>query len=198
MPPFVVGLTGSIGAGKSTVADFLKFWGCDGFNADWEARLILLENAGELRSTKPQWFYDGQISYRNIANDIFSNEDRYKEYCVWIWGLVRQRLLEKIQSSQSKILIYDAPMLFEAGGDATCDITLAVVADDELRYARVMERSGLSREEIRERDQRQISQQEKIRRATYTIENNGTLEELEEKVREFFEESSIREAKRGR
>ena len=75
-------------------------------------------------------------------------------------------------------VVFDVPLLFESGMDKYCDRVLAVAADDELRYRRIMERDGLSREQAVLRIARQMPQEEKLARADAAIFNNGDLPEL--------------------
>ncbi|HWD38227.1 MAG TPA: dephospho-CoA kinase [Fimbriimonas sp.] len=184
--PKVIGLTGSTGVGKTAVASKLKTLGCEVADADLIARNILIAGAAELREGHPHWFEAGKLSSRLIADDVFTHRDSYNDLCSYLWPRTQARAREMIEASSSEYFVYDAPLLFEAGSERICDLTLLVTADDNVRKRRALARSGWTSEQYDQRQGLQLSQQEKAGRATLRLHNDGTLEELEARTEQLF------------
>jgi len=127
---------------------------------------------------------DGVVDRAAVARRAFATpEDR-----AWleqlIWPKVGERVAEwrAVEASRQPpppALVVEVPLLFESGGEAAYDATIAVVADDAARAARATARGH---EAVDERTARQLTQQEKAQRATYVVQNSGTLEELEQEL----------------
>jgi dephospho-CoA kinase len=130
----------------------------------------------------PEVAPDGSTDRPAVAKRAFATpEDRE-----WLEGMLWPRVGDRIWSwreQQSahepapRALVVEVPLLFEAGMDAAFDATLAVVADEAVRRERA---GGRGHEALDERTSRQLTQEEKAARATYTVANSGTLEELEQ------------------
>jgi dephospho-CoA kinase len=110
-----------------------------------------------------------------------------------LWPLVGERIaawLEQVRAGAAtreaapRAAVVEAPLLFEAGMEKLCDATIAVVATEQLRRARAGGRAHVLTDE---RDARQLSQNEKARRATFVVDNDGTEEELERALSEVLE-----------
>lgn len=132
---------------------------------------------------------DGVVDRPAIARLAFANpEDRN-----WLEGLLWPRVGARItrwreelerSSSPPRAAVVEVPLLFESGMDNAFDATIAVVADEELRARRAGERGH---EALAERGARQLSQEEKSQRATYVVRNDGSVEQLEQKLSEILE-----------
>lgn len=184
-----IGLTGSIGSGKSTVAQRLRELGVLVLDADEYAR----EGAGVLRSEICQAFPEvcpeGEINRPALGRLVFGDPEARKRLEAILHPYVRQRMREETEKAQAAgrpVVVHDIPLLFETGREADFDGVLLVVAPMELRRQRVMDRSGLSEAEFAARDANQMPQAEKIRRATWVIWNDADRPTLWERVDAWY------------
>jgi dephospho-CoA kinase len=189
--PFV-GLTGGIGAGKSTALDALERVGAAVLSTD---RVVheLYESDELVRAVRDR-FGDsvapgGVIDRGALARRVFASEgDR-----AWLEGLLWPRVGLKMNEWRASVerlrdrpraAVVEVPLLFEADMDDAFDATIAVIANEELRASRAGARGH---EALAERSARQLTQQEKAHRATYVVVNDGTFEELEAKLSRVLE-----------
>lgn len=182
-----LGLTGSIGAGKSTVAALLRERGLSVLDADEQARLVASEPEvlDELARRFPGSVQDGVLDRAALADRVFRDPARLAELNALIHPRVRARMaaLEAQAAARGEAwVVQDIPLLFEGGLEAGMDAVLVVDAPLEERVARVMARSGLSRDEVLARDARQLPASEKRRRADVVLDNAGSLDELAQQV----------------
>jgi len=131
----------------------------------------------------------GVVDRAAVARRAFSTDADREWLENLIWPKVGQRIAEwrAIESTRDPAppaLIVEVPLLFEAGMDVAFDATIAVVADDEVRAERAAARGH---EAVDERTARQLGQQEKAQRATYAVQNSGSLDELEHKLSSVLE-----------
>lgn len=182
-----LGLTGSIGAGKSTVAQLLREHGLTVLDADEQARKVtqepeILEQIAELF---PGTVQQGQLDRATLGQIVFINPDKLQQLNALIHPHVRKRMqiLEQAAAQAGATwVVQDIPLLFESELEKNMDAVWVVDALLETRVARVIKRSGLSRSEILERDAKQMPSSEKRQRATLVLENNGDLEDLRQQV----------------
>jgi dephospho-CoA kinase len=184
--PFV-GLTGGLGAGKSTALDALRRLGAATLSTD--AVVHELYASPELRdAVVARWGEDvapgGVVDRRAIAARAFAAPDER----AWLEGEVWPRVGARIAAWREEIAarepppaaaVVETPLLFEAGMDGIYDATVAVIADEAVRAQRAAARGHVG---VDERAARQLPQEEKARRATYTVSNSGTIEELEREL----------------
>jgi dephospho-CoA kinase len=124
---------------------------------------------------------DGVVDRHAVARRAFATPEERAWLEGLLWPRVGERIAEwrAIESTREPppaALVVEVPLLFESGGEAAYDATIAVVADDEIRAARAAARGH---EAVDERTARQLSQQEKAHRATYAVHNSGTISDLE-------------------
>jgi dephospho-CoA kinase len=184
--PFI-GLTGGIGAGKSTALDALQRLGAACLSTD---RVVheLYESA-DVRDTVsvrfgPDVLRDGAIDRAALAQRAFATaEDR-----MWLEGLLWPRVGARMAAWREELedlspppraAVVEVPLLFEAGTEGRFDATVAVIVDEDVRVRRA---SARGHQALEERSARQLSQQEKAQRATYVVLNDGTINELESKL----------------
>lgn len=178
-----IGLTGGIGSGKSAVAEVWRERGATIIDSDLLAREAIAPGTRGLSEIALRWpsviAADGTLDRTALASIVFNNE---KELAT-LNGIVhpRVRALAKAREAEApagRLVVHVIPLLFEGEYWRMCDVTVAVVAPDEARIARVMQRDGVDRERVLERMRAQIDPSEARRRATYTIENDGDLTTL--------------------
>jgi dephospho-CoA kinase len=185
-PPFV-GLTGGIGAGKSEALAALARLGAATISADGVVHELYADP--EVRAAVvARWGEDvapgGIVDRSAVATRAFGDPGERAWLEGVIWPKVGARIAEwRAAESQRDppppALVVETPLLFEAGMESAYDATIAVVADEEVRARRAAARGH---EAVDERTARQLTQDEKAQRATYSVENSGSLAELESKL----------------
>ena len=191
----VIGLTGSSGAGKGVVAAFFKKHGIPVLDAD-EIYHEILENGGECTKELAAAFgdgvldADGRISRAALASAVFGKADTEallhtlnKITHKYVMSEIKKRL-QALKASRTPAALIDAPLLFEANAHLECDLVIGVIANKELRAARIMARDGISAELAKKRLDAQKSDDFYRERCDYILENNtdtaGLLETLED------------------
>jgi dephospho-CoA kinase len=189
--PFV-GLTGGLGAGKSTALDALAELGAATLSTDAvvhellatdELRDLIVERLG------PQVAPDGVLDRSLIAERVFGDDDAR----AWLEGVLWPRVGERVAGwraaledadPQPPAAVVEVPLLFESGMESVFDTTIAVVADEAVREARADARGHAG---LAERTGRQLSQEEKAARADHAIRNDGTVEALRSELAAVLE-----------
>lgn len=182
-----LGLTGSIGAGKSTVAALLRARGLTVLDADEQARLVTQEGSvlAELNTAFPGVVVGGALDRAALAARVFPDAPALARLNAITHPRVRERMLALEREAAARgesWVVQDVPLLYEGGLDAGMDAVLVVDAPLELRVSRVMARSGLTREEVLSREARQLPAAEKRRRATRVLDNSGSRADLERQL----------------
>jgi len=177
--PIIIGITGNIGSGKSTVAALLRSRGYPVIDLDELAAQARENRKEELRRLFPEAFPGGELDRRALAQEVFADPTKLRALEAVVHPEVRRLLEEALARTQAPLVFLEIPLLFEKGWEGRLDATLLVAAPLEERLRRVMARSGLSREEVLARERAQMPEEEKRRRATWTLENRGSLAELE-------------------
>jgi len=188
----VVGLTGSIGSGKSTVARLLEALGAEVVDADALARRARREREREICHAFPEACTDGRLDDRALATSVFADPAALRRLEALVHPRVRELIRERIEAARARrgrgLLVVEVPLLFETGWNPGYDGVLVVAAPDEIRAERVHQRSGLDLEAFRQRDRAQLPQSEKIARADWLIWNDADLDTLKARVRRWYEE----------
>ena len=184
--PFV-GLTGGLGAGKSEALRALGELGAATLSTDAVVHELLAGD--ELRDAVvarlgEQVAPGGSLDRSLIAERVFGDDEARSWLEGELWPRVGQRVVEWRQEVESldpapPAAVVEVPLLFESGMEAAFDRTIAVVAGEETRAERAAARGHAS---VAERTGRQLSQEEKASRADFEVRNDGTLEELREKL----------------
>ena len=175
-----------IGSGKTTVCGFLEEKGARVFYADVEAKRLMVDDPS-VRDAIVEAFGtdaytdDGALHREWLAARVFSDEAALER----LNAIVHPAVFRAFEATQARaeregvdLLVHEAALLFEAGGDAHVDDTAVVVAPDDDRIARVMERDGVSEEQVRARMEKQWPQDKLRAHADYVIENDGSLDDL--------------------
>jgi len=197
----IIGLTGGIGSGKTTVSDYLTSRGYHVLDADQIAREIVLPGSEMLIRLTAVFGEeilqeDGSLDRKKLGDMVFSDTEKKKILDslmhTEILELIRERIhqfREKAESAaesavdpeystRSKVIFIDAPLLFETGLDKSVSEIWVIDVDDETRIRRIMERDGLKREEILNRIRSQMTRDEKNSRADVILDNTGDQEAL--------------------
>jgi len=188
--PFV-GLTGGLGAGKSTALAAFERLGAATLSTD--AVVHDLYAGDEVRdAVVDRWGPDmapgGVVDRSAVAAKAFASDEERRWLEELLWPRVGQRVSkwrEEVAARETPppAAVVETPLLFEAGLEGLYDATVAVVAPEEIRAARAAERGHAA---VDERAARQLPQEEKALRATYTVENSGSVADLEAKLSEVL------------
>lgn len=190
-----IGLTGSIGTGKSTVSKLLRERGIAVIDADLLAREIVKKGQECLNDLKNVFgnqilTLDGELDRKKLGQIVFSDDGKLELLNSITHPHIRRRMkdqMNELESKNNKFIVLDIPLLFEAQMEDLVDIVLVVFAKEEIQIKRIMERDNCTQEEAMRIIKAQISQQDKISKSDYTIDNSGTIEELKEKLNGFLE-----------
>ncbi|MEA2177096.1 MAG: dephospho-CoA kinase, partial [Solirubrobacteraceae bacterium] len=181
--PFV-GLTGGLGAGKSTALQALERLGAATLSTDAVVH-DLYGTAAVRDAVVGRWGRDvapdGVVDRRAVAGHAFASPGERAWLEGLLWPLVAERVAAwhdelRYRDPRPVAAVVETPLLFEAGLEGRYDATIAVIADEAVRAERAAARGHAA---VDERAARQLSQEEKAARATYVVRNHGTIEDLE-------------------
>lgn len=185
----VIGVTGSSGAGKSTACEILnEKYNVKIITADEVARELSKKGTAYLKDIvdkfgKEVLLENGELNRRKLANIIYVDNQKREELNKCTFKYIVEEIEKEISKSNKEIIAIDAPLLFEAGLDKICDITIAVISEDrEVQINRIIERDNIDREHALARLNAQHSNEFYSKKCEYTLINNENLEEQIEKI----------------
>ena len=187
----VIGLTGSIAVGKSTVTRYLREHGFEVVDAD-EISRHALDIGKECYNKVVERFgcvkEDGGIDRQQLGQLVFSDPLKKKQLEDIIHPYVCQKIKEEIQASHEQYIFLDVPLLYEAGLDALCDSVIVVDLPLEKQIERLMERNHIEKQAALHLIQQQMSSEEKRKKADYIIDNSCDLHELYKNIDNVLKE----------
>ena len=189
---FKLGVTGGIGSGKSTACIFFKNKGATIFDADKEAKKMLISNIKlqkQITSAYENNFVeDSQFNLNELAKIAFSSKRNQKILNEIMWPKIFQ-LIDKSSILAKKrgcnLFIVDAALLFEANNVDFFDSILLISASKEIRTSRIVKRDNMPIKQINQRMELQMDENEKKKKANMNIENNGNLKKFHDDL-SFF------------
>lgn len=182
----VIGLTGQTGAGKSTVSRVFADNGFAVINADHIARSVV-EKGSKCLDEISDFFgsnilnSDRTLNRKALAKIVFTDKSKLDSLNTIIYPYITGEILRQIRSHSvngEKLILLDAPTLFESRADDFCEIIISVVASPELREKRIIERDGLTCQQAKERMSSQLDAEFFVAHSDYIIENNDSMETL--------------------
>ena len=187
----IIGLTGGIASGKSTVAKYLAEKGFKVYDADKIAKDITEKKSvqEEIILTFGDKILDenGNVDRKKLKEIVFEDKEKLEK----LNGIIHPKVIDFYKELKEKntdeIIIFDVPLLFESGIDKFCDKILVIISDYEIQLNRIVERDKIDRELAEKIIKSQLSNEERIKKADVVIENNSSLEDLFEKVERFCE-----------
>lgn len=191
---YVIGLTGGIASGKTTVSDYLKSLGVCVIDADEVAHEVtspgsvgfkeIIEEFGEDLLTP-----EGNLNRKKLGEIVFSDKEALLKLNAIVHPLVIEKIRQMlIEIEHSPCVVLDVPLLFESGMDDLCDEVWVVAVDEDTQVKRLTERDGYNLDEAIMRVKAQMPLEEKVRRAHRVLDNTGTIEETKRQVDELFKD----------
>ncbi|MGI6558729.1 MAG: dephospho-CoA kinase [Limnochordia bacterium] len=192
----VVGLTGGIGTGKSTVADMFVKLGAFLIDSDQIARQLVQPGSPVLAKIVaafgPEVLKDGQLDRKRLGKMIFSSATARAR----LNSIIHPPILERLEGliaehrPHHRVLLVDIPLLYEVGADYLVDRVVVVYTDEQTQRQRLMQRDGIGFAEARQRIKAQLPMKEKVSRADHVIDNSRTEKETWEQVQRIWREWS--------
>lgn len=187
----IVGLTGGIGSGKSTIAKWFAEKGIPVYDSDAEAKRLMNESH-QIRKQLIELFgtaayLDEQLNRKFIASQVFENKNLLEELNQIVHPVVRADFRNWVQNQTTPFVVKEAAILFESGAYKDCDYVVSVVSNEELRIQRVMERDAVPREEVLSRIQNQWTDELRILNSDLIIRNNSDLEDLKSEFEKIYQ-----------
>jgi dephospho-CoA kinase len=193
---FLVGLTGGIASGKSTVASMLSKYENDIIDADEIAREVVTPGSQGLQKIVSEFGpqvlnLDGTLSRAALATVVFNDPTRRAALEEILHPLIKTRTLEKIAQSDSAVVVYVVPLLVEAKVDYPFDLVATIEAGTEKQTRRLVENRGMTREDAAARIAAQASEAERVARADVRIDGSLDMADLEIAVSKLWNQIQI-------
>jgi len=174
-PVFVIGLTGSIGMGKSTASSMLKSMGLPIFDADATVHGLMAKGGAAVAAVEaafPGVAVDGAVSRPELGKRVFGNDPALRQLERILHprvGQAERAFLAGVARRRLRYAVRDVPLLFETGGDKRCDATVVVSAPAHIQRARVLARPGMTEERLNLILAKQMPDAKKRQRADYVV-----------------------------
>ena len=190
----IIGLTGGLGSGKSTVARQFALLGCAVIDAD-ALNHEVLARPEIIQQIQHCWGPevldpDGQVDREALGRIVFQEKTELDKLMALVHPLIFERekqLLEAYKRDPAVVgVVLDVPLLFEVGQDKWCDCVVFVDAEESLRYERLRRNRGLEAEKARKIEKKQMALDMKAKMSDHVIRNNSSIPELSRQVEEFF------------
>lgn len=196
---FIIGLTGSIGMGKSTAAEHLRKRGLPTLDADAEVHK-LYEGAAvaPIEAAFPGTTAGGKVDREKLSAALVADPRRIVELEAIVHPLVRAReraFLQEEAARGTKMAVLEIPLLFETGGEALVDATIVVSAPPEEQRRRLAKRANLSPGKIESLLKRQMPDSEKRARADFVVDTSGDFDATRAQIDAIIDELSAREGR---
>jgi dephospho-CoA kinase len=192
---FIIGLTGGIASGKSTVLRILEAEGVPVICLDELARAVVRRGApalDDIRKTFGEEFIgrDGELDRDLMARVIFRDPEKRRV----LESIIHPRILQEVASivrslaeNGHRMVVEDVPLLYEIGFEQWCDVVVVVYVPQDVQETRLIDRDRMARDHARARIQAQMPIEDKKKRADYVIDNSGDPESTRRQVLEILE-----------
>lgn len=186
-----IAITGGIGSGKSTLAALLKNKGYDVFSCDEIYHELLCDEGyiAEIARLFPPAVENGNINKKKLSDIIFTDEKTRNQLNALAHPWIMRRLFEKMENANGKYVFAEVPLLFEEGYENLFDKIIVVLRNEEDRIVSVMQRSGLSRQEVKNRIKAQFDYSKLENKPSFLVLlNNGAQADLENRLNEIVKQ----------
>ena len=194
--PYVVGLTGGTGCGKSEAARYLNELGARHIDADAISRSLTAVDGDaipEIRRVfgEEVFLEDGSLNRRALHDLVFSSIAHKRALEGIIHPLVQRKTMDEIQAAGEEgfaVVILDVPLLFESGMDVLCDETWTMSAPEEIQIERICQRDGLNEDQARARIAGQMSMEDRNARADKVIRSDRSIEKTRSELNQLYQQ----------
>ncbi|WP_457619296.1 dephospho-CoA kinase [Lutibacter sp.] len=173
----IIGLTGGIGSGKSTVLQLFSNLGTTVYVADVEAKKLMNTNKELIKQLIALFgnkaYINNKLNKKYIASIVFKDKEKLKGLNKLVHPKVQEHFAEFIKKCNTNLVIYETAILFESGSSTMCDLIITVVANSEDKMDRIMKRDGISKQQILDRMKNQSEDNFKVRKSNFVIRNNN-------------------------
>lgn len=194
----IIGITGSSGAGKSTICEILeKYYNVKVINADEVARKLSKKGTKYIQEIKKEFGEDildknGELKRKRLADIIYTDVEKRKRLNLCTFKYIKKEIQNEInKNKEQKIIIIDAPLLFEAEINVICDYIIGVVSERQLQIERIVARDGVDHIIAEKRLKAQENNEFYIGRCDEIIQNNNDLNYVEECIHKLVEKFNI-------
>lgn len=189
----VLGLTGSIGMGKSTTAKLFAEAGVPVYDADATVHKVYEgEAAPAIEAAFPGTTVDGKVDRERLSSKVVHNPAAMKQLEQIVHPMLRayhQAFLDAAEQSGAPVAVVDVPLLFETGGEKRVDAVVVVSTSPELQRERILARDNMTSEKLDAILARQLPDAEKRKRADFVVDTSHGLEPVRERIREILAEA---------
>ncbi|MGI9526168.1 MAG: dephospho-CoA kinase [Weeksellaceae bacterium] len=182
----IVGLTGGIGSGKSTVGKMLVAYGIPLYDSDLRARNLMNESSVIISNLKSWYgesiYQEGLLDRKKLGTRVFKNPEELTRLNQLTHPLVREDFTQWVHEQNTKFVIKEAAILFESGAYKQCNYIVTVSAEEQIRMNRVISRDNTTDMLVKDRMNKQWTDAQREAKSDYIIHNNTTLDELKTQV----------------
>ena len=190
----ILGLTGSIGMGKSTTAKLFAEAGVPVYDADAAVhRLYEGEAAASIEAAFPGTTVDGKVDRNKLSAQVVHDQEaikRLEQVVHPMLGASRQKFLADAERSGAPVAVVDVPLLFETGGEKRVDAVVVVTTTPEIQRQRVMARDNMTGERLDAILARQLPDAEKRRRADFIVDTSHGLDPVRARIRDILDQAA--------
>jgi dephospho-CoA kinase len=187
----VIGLTGSIGMGKSTAAKHLVRRAIAVFDADAEVhRLYDGEGVPAIAASFPRAVVGGKVDRKLLAQELAASPGKLKQIEAIVHPMVVKAELDFLREQEArgaKFAVLEIPLLFETGAEKRVDVSVVLSAPEEVQRARVLARPGMTAETLDQLLRRQLADSEKRARADYIVDSGASIADMEAEIDRLLE-----------
>ena len=190
----IIGLTGGIGSGKSTVAQVFNYYGVPIFTADYEGKIISDNNEKAIEEIKKLFgndiYVDGKLNRKAVATEVFDCKEKLTKLNQIIHPLVKESFDNFCNTNSKKnFVLLESAILVDSGFYRFCDVSVLVSAPETLRISRVVNRDGISEKDVKSRINNQLREEEIEKVCRFKIINddkNLVLPQVKNLLKNFF------------
>lgn len=187
-----IGLTGGIGSGKTTIAQWFQEKGIPVYNSDFEAKKLMNENEDLIQQLielfGDETYKNGEYNRSYVASKVFNDKELLNQLNAIVHPAVFKHFDEWLDNQNSSFVVKEAAILFESGSYKDCDYIISVIADEKIRIDRVAKRDQLNEDQIRDRMKSQWTDEQRIEKSDFIIENNKDLNALKLEFEKVYDE----------
>jgi dephospho-CoA kinase len=189
---FLLGLTGSIGMGKSTTATLFREAGVPVYDADATVHKVYENEAvAAVEAAFPGSTTDGKVDRQKLSAMVVGNADAIQRLESIVHPMLRshqQEFLDAAKKANAPVAVLDIPLLYETGGDSRVDAVVVVTTSPEVQRARILARDNMTADKLDAILMRQVPDAEKRRRADFVVDTSHGLEPVRQRIREILAE----------